>query len=105
MLKASREAGRQWVTSVCNGIVKERYYPDGWRRSLLVNVCKGKGDVLACGSYHGIESLDHVMKVFDRVIEKDQIRMREVELEGSQIFIGCSLASVPEKVPHMPFLK
>lgn len=33
-------------------------------------VCyKGKGDVIDCGSYKAIK-LDHVMKVFERVIEK-----------------------------------
>ena len=36
----------------------------------MVNVYKGKGDALECGSYRsGIKLLDHVMKVLERVIE------------------------------------
>jgi hypothetical protein len=31
---------------------------------------KGKGDALDCGSYRGIKLLEHVMKVFERVVEK-----------------------------------
>ena len=36
----------------------------------MVNVNKGKGDALECGSYRGIKLLDYVMKVLERVIEK-----------------------------------
>ena len=39
-----------------------------------MNVYKGKGDALACGSYRGIKLLDQVMKILERVLEK---RIRE----------------------------
>ena len=48
----------------------------------MVTVYKGKGDALDCGSYRGIKLLDHVMKVFERVIEK-RLRGR-VELNDMQ---------------------
>ena len=35
----------------------------------MVNVYKGKGDTLACGSFRGIKLLEHTMKVLERVIE------------------------------------
>ena len=35
----------------------------------MVNVYKGKGDALTCGSYRGIKLLEHAMKVLERVIE------------------------------------
>ena len=35
-----------------------------------MTVYKGKGDALECGSYRGIKLLDHVMKVFERVMDK-----------------------------------
>ena len=35
----------------------------------MVNVYKGKGDALTCGSYRGIELLEHAMKVLERAIE------------------------------------
>ena len=40
----------------------------------MVNVYKGKGDALACGSYRGIKLLEHAMKVLERAI---QGRVRE----------------------------
>ena len=39
-----------------------------------MNVYKGKGDALECGSYRGIKLLDLVMKILERVLEK---RIRE----------------------------
>ena len=35
----------------------------------MINVYKGKGDALACGSYRSINLLEHRMKVLERVIE------------------------------------
>ena len=70
MLKAAGGTGVKWVTDLCNAIVSEGKIPEDWRKSLLIPVYKGKGDVLECGSYRGIKLLDHVMKVFERVIEK-----------------------------------
>ena len=32
----------------------------------MVNVYKGKGDALTCGSYRGIKLLEHAMKVFGK---------------------------------------
>ena len=41
-----------------------------WRKPWMVNVYKGKVSALDCGSYRGIKLLDHVMKVFERVIKR-----------------------------------
>jgi len=82
MLKASGEAGKLWVTDVCNKVVMEGCIPEDWRRSWMVNVYKGKGDALECGSYRGIKLLDQVMKVLERVIE---VRVRnKVKVDGMQ---------------------
>ena len=43
--------------------------PKDWDKSWMLNVYKGKGDALECGSYRGIKLLEHVMKVLERVIE------------------------------------
>src|SRR5260221_512039 len=82
MVKAAGEAGILWVTDVCNAIVKEGRIPVDWRKSWMVNVYKGKGDALECGSYRGIKLLDHVMKVFERVIER-RVRNR-VKIDDMQ---------------------
>ena len=75
MLKAAGDAGIIWVTELCNRIVQEGKIPDDWCKSWMVNVYKGKGDALECGSYRGIKLLDHVLKVFERVME---VRVRRI---------------------------
>ena len=69
-MKASGDVGVKWVTDLCNAILHEGKIPGDWKKSSMVNVYKGKGDALKCGSYRGIKLLDHVMKVLERVIEK-----------------------------------
>ena len=69
MLKAAGETGTLWMTEVCNAVVKDGKVPEDWSRSWMVNVYKGKGDALTCGSYRGIKLLEHAMKVSERVIE------------------------------------
>ena len=69
MPKASDSDGMRWVTDLCNAIVRDGKIPDDWKKSLMVNVYKGKGDALECGSYRGIKLTEHVMKVLERVVE------------------------------------
>ena len=69
MLKAAGETGTMWMTDVCNAVVRDGKIPEDWSRSWMVNVYKGKGDALTCGSYRGIKLLKHAMKVLERVIE------------------------------------
>ena len=55
MLKAAGEDGTRWMTELCNAVVRDGKIPEDWSRSWLVNVYKGKGDALECGSYTGIK--------------------------------------------------
>jgi Reverse transcriptase (RNA-dependent DNA polymerase) len=69
MLKAAGEAGLRWVTDVCNKVVREGMIPVDWCKSWMVNVYKGKGDALECGSYRGIRLLEHALKILERIVE------------------------------------
>ena len=69
LLKCAGEDCITWLTDLCNAIVKEGEMPNDWNRSYMINVYKGKGDALECGSYRGIKLLENVMKVFERVTE------------------------------------
>ena len=40
--------------------------PDEWRRSVLVPLYKGKGDIKECGNYRGIKLMSHTMKLWER---------------------------------------
>ena len=62
MLKAAGETGTMWMTDMCNAVVRDGKIPKDWSRSWMVHVYKGKGDALTCGSYRGIELLEHAMK-------------------------------------------
>ena len=69
MLKAAGETGIEWVADVCNAVIKEGRIPQDWCKSWMINIYKGKGDALECGSYRGIRLLEHAMKVLEKVIE------------------------------------
>ena len=70
MMKVAGGFGLRWMTDLINNIVKEGCFPDDWRKSILVPVYKGKGDLLVCGSYRAIKLLAQPMKVLERVLEK-----------------------------------
>ena len=70
MLKCSGDAGVRWVTDLCNVIIRDGVIPKDWRKSWMLSIYKGKGDVLDCGSHRGIKLIDHVMKVLERLVER-----------------------------------
>ena len=43
--------------------------PDEWRRSVLVPLYKGKGDIKEYGNYRGIKLMSHSMKLWEKIIE------------------------------------
>ena len=49
--------------------------PDDWRKSRMVPIFKGKGDVLECNNYRGIKLMSHTMKLWEIIIET---RLREI---------------------------
>jgi len=79
MIKAAGEAGTIWITDLCNSIVSEGKIPEDWCTSWMVNVYKGKGDALECGSYRGIRLLEHVMKILERVVEARVRRIVKID--------------------------
>ena len=46
MLKAAGEVGSQWVTEVCNAVIKDGKVPEDWNKSWMANVYKGKDDAI-----------------------------------------------------------
>ena len=49
--------------------------PESWRKSDLIPIFKGKGDVRSCGNYRSIKLLEHGMKVIETIFER---RLRKV---------------------------
>uniref|UniRef100_A0A8D8YAF2 Craniofacial development protein 2 n=3 Tax=Cacopsylla melanoneura TaxID=428564 RepID=A0A8D8YAF2_9HEMI len=48
--------------------------PNEWRKSVMVPIFKGKGDVQQCGNYRGIKLMSHSLKIWERIVEN---RLRE----------------------------
>ena len=57
--------------------------PDEWRRSVVVPLYKGKGDIKECGNYREIKLMSNSMKLWERVIEA---RIRKEVTIGEQQF-------------------
>ena len=56
--------------------------PEVWRKSFIVPIFKGKGDIQECGNYRGIKLMSHSMKIWEKIIEK-RIRC-ETSISGNQ---------------------
>ena len=69
MIKTAGEFGLVRLQKQFFMVIKVGRIPNDWSKSWMVSVYKGKGDALDCGSYRGIKLLEHVMKLFERIIE------------------------------------
>lgn len=69
MQKASEDIGVKLATGLINAVISECLVSDDWLKSIIVNVCKGKGDALERGHYWGIKPFDQDLKVMERVLE------------------------------------
>ncbi|KAK3559772.1 hypothetical protein QTP86_020723 [Hemibagrus guttatus] len=73
--KCLGEAAVEFLTSLFNRVLESERMPEEWRRSVLVQIFKNKGDVQSCSNYRGIKLMSHTMKVWERVVEA---RLRKV---------------------------
>ena len=69
MLNASGDTGLILFTELLNNIIKEEKVPGDWEKSIIINLFKGKGDAVERGNFRGLKLLEHLMKVFEKVIE------------------------------------
>ena len=69
--------------------------PKDWRKSWMLSIYKGKGDVLDCGSHGGIKLI--VMKVLERLVEK------KVKSKGTLDSTVCSLDLLLERGQRTPY--
>ncbi|CAL5400242.1 unnamed protein product [Camellia sinensis] len=73
--KCLGKKGVAWLTRLFSKILLTRNMPDEWRKSILVPIYKNKGDVQNCNNYRGIKLMCHIMKVWERVMER---RLRDI---------------------------
>ena len=70
MLSASGDVHIEQITNLLNKINSESKVPGDWDTSVIVNCFKNKSNATERGNYRGLQLLEHMMKVFERVIEK-----------------------------------
>ena len=58
-------------------VLNEQRLLSEWRTSVLMTICKEKGDVRNHYAHRRAKLLEHAMKIFKRVVEKMSIRMLE----------------------------
>ena len=55
--------GVEFLVNFFNRLLQGEKMPDEWRRSVLVPLYKGKGDIKECANYRGIKLMSHSMKL------------------------------------------
>ena len=78
--------GVEFLVNFFNRLLQGEKMPDEWRRSVLVPLYKGKGDIKQCGNYRKIKLMSHSIKLWERVIEA---RIRKEVTIGEQQFGSC----------------
>lgn len=64
------DVGIERVTDLFNKIIAENKVPEDSDTSVTVNCFQNKGDATERANYRGLKLLEHMMKVFERVIEQ-----------------------------------
>ena len=55
--------GMEFLVNFINRLLQGEKMPDEWRRSVLVPLYKGKGDIKECGNYRRIKLMSHSLKL------------------------------------------
>ena len=71
ILQASGEVGISHMTDLFNGILDEYKIPEDWNMSMILNCFKKKGEATDKGNYRGLKLFEHLMKIFEKVIEEE----------------------------------
>ena len=58
-----------YVVEAMNQVLQQGI-PEIWRKSRMVPIYKGKGDILECNNYRGIILMCHSMKLWERLIRR-----------------------------------
>ena len=61
--------GVEFLVNFVKRVLQGEKMPDKRRRSVLLPLCKSKGDIKECGNYRGIKLMSHSIKLWERVIE------------------------------------
>jgi len=72
-----REGGvelHEKVLELLNECWRRKEVPENWGKTIIIPIYKQKGDTGECKNYRGISIMDHIAKLYERVLER---RLRE----------------------------
>ena len=72
------------VLHLINEIWKDECIPEDWGKTIIVLLYKGKGDSTKCENYRGIALINHIMKIYERILEKRARAIIEPQLGQEQ---------------------
>ena len=61
--KCLGESALEFLAKLYNRTMESERMPEEWRDSVLIPICKNKGDVQSCSNYRGITLISHTMKL------------------------------------------
>ena len=67
LVKVCKKKSVRRLAEVANNMLEGNKMPESWRKSDLIPIFKGKGDVRSRGNYRSIKLLEHGMKVIERI--------------------------------------
>jgi len=79
LFKKLEDMGVDMVCDLLNKIWREERIPSEWEESEVVPIYKQKGDPLDCANYRGIKLLEHLMKLFERIIDLRLRKMAKID--------------------------
>ena len=70
LLNVCKKESVRRLVEVANNMLEGNKMPESWRKSDLIPIFKGNGDVRSCGNYRKVKLLEHGMKVIERIFER-----------------------------------
>ena len=71
MIVASGAIEIRVLLELCQRILNGKGVPADWATSDSIPISIGKGDIMNCGMHRGVKLLEHVIKIFLKVLEKN----------------------------------
>ena len=82
------EEGIDMLCDTMKGIYEQEKIPTEWRDSVSIPIYKEKGDIQDCGNYRGIKPMAHIMKIWERIVDR---RLRKKQLLETNNLVSCQV--------------
>ena len=79
MLKAADEEGLNKLRLSAKLVFSSGDIPNDWKKSLILNLYKGKGEALDRGKYRRLKLTDQVMRLLERVLDSSIRKMVNID--------------------------